>query len=219
MQPTPQQLANWNAAKNYFANQTSGKVERLILVAEIARDFQAWCDVHGVMFPTVFSAQDNIKVKEIVDTYNKILRAIDKVEQGVYGLNFVNDKIDVVAPFEMPQEEYQTDMVVGFGNPLIWLGAGALVIGGILAVAHLVRSFSETETSRLTSKIIDSAEEISEMSPELKTALAKLVSDNKDKLDKAGLLDKILGENSGFIIAGAIAAGILLFAYLQRRRD
>ena len=54
------------------------------------------------------------------------------------------------------------------------------------------------------------------MSPEMQAALAKLLEANRERLQEAGLLDQLLGGGSGAVIAGAIAIGIVIYAYTRR---
>lgn len=219
VEPNAQQLANWTAYSWAWDNKISKNVHKYILTAEIARDFQTWLDTHGVMFPTVWTSQDQTNANKIIDVFNRIDRANDKVEQGVYGLKFTEWKLDIIAPLDMPQEEYQSDIVTGFGlHPLIWVGViGAVVVGSIVATSHLLDSIAKNETAKTSTKIVESAKEIANMSPEMQAALARLIEANKEKLQQAGLLDKLLGGGSGLMIAGAIAIGVIIYAYTRSK--
>lgn len=218
MDPSEQQLAQWDSYSQLWEGTVRPHVQRAILMSEIARDFQAWLDLHGVMFPTVFSSADNTHIQKLVDAYNRIDRANGKTEAGTYGLKFTPGKIDIIAPVEMPLEEYQADMVTGFGfHPLLWVAAiGAVVVGAIFGTAHLIDTYAKSTTANTKQKIVESVKEISEMSPQMQAALAKLLEDNRDRLEEAGLLDQLLGTGSGALIAAAVGIGIVLFAYSRR---
>lgn len=170
------------------------------------------------MFPTIFSSADNTHIQKLVDAYNRVDRANGKVEAGTYGLKFDAGKMDIIAPVEMPLEEYQADMVTGFGvHPLIWVAAiGAVIVGAILGTAHLIDTYAKNTTANTKQKIVESVKEISELSPEMQAALAKLLEENRDRLEEAGLLDQLLGTGTGGMIAAAVAIGIVLYAYTRK---
>ena len=218
MEISEQQLAQWRAYADNWTNSVRPSVQKAILLGEIARDFQEWCDAHSIMFPTVFSSADNEKLIKLADVYNRIDRSNMKVENGTYGLKFTGGKMDIIAPIGMNPEEYQGDQVTGFGiGPLIWIAViGVVVIGGILATSYLVKQFANKTGKDTEKKIVESAKEISEMSPEMQAALAKLLEANRERLQEAGLLDQLLGGGSGAVIAGAIAIGIVIYAYTRR---
>ncbi len=217
MEITEQQLAKWNTFKSGWISRVRPAVQKTLLTAEVARDFQAWLDMHGVLFPTVFNQADSQKITDLIDKFNRCERAIAKVEEGVYGLKFYDGKIDIIAPTDMPAEEYSND-VVTFEGALIWVGViGVVVVSAIIATSLLIETIAGDERIRLAEKMLDAADEINDMSPEMQAAFKELVEENEEKLKEAGILDKLLGGGSGMLIAGAIAAGILLFAYLRRR--
>lgn len=219
MEISEQQLAQWRAYANNWENSVRPSVQKAILIGEIARDFQEWADAHGIMFPTIFNSADNEKLLKLADVYNRIDRSNMKVEGGTYGLKFEGGKIDIIAPISMNPEEYQSDQVTGFGiGPLIWIAViGVVIIGGILATSYLVEQFAKKTGKDTQKKIVESAKEISEMSPEMQAALAKLLEANRDRLQQAGLLDQLLGGGSGAMIAGAIAIGVIIYAYTRSK--
>ena len=204
---------------NQWNGSIKPKIDRLVLLGNLAQKFQNWADVHGIMFPTIFSQADGQKIAQIVDVYNRINRSILKVEGGTYGLKFTDGKIDIIAPIDMNPEEYQADIVQGFGyHPLLWVAViGVVVVGAIFATNELVGSMADNTTADTKKKIVDSAKEIAAMSPEMQAALMKLMEENREELEKAGLLDQLLGGGSGMMIAGAIAIGVILYAYTRSK--
>lgn len=218
MEINEQQYAQWLSYTKVWENRVRPKVRKAILYAEIARDFQRWLDVHGVLFPTVFTNEDNKRITELVDVYNRIDRANSKVEDGVYGLKFEGGIMDIIAPVHMHQEQYQEDRVTGFGvHPLIWVGViGAVIVGAVVAISALVKSISENTIVNTERKLVEAHKEIAELSPEMQNLYANMLDDKKEKLKEAGLLDKLLGSGSGGMIAAALAIGVILYAYSRR---
>ncbi len=220
--PTPQQIQEWKKYRNTWINQIRPAIKKMIVVGEIAQKFQQWAEAHGVLFVDIFNNADDLRISQLVDSYNRVDRAISKVDLGVYALRYNPDgRIDIVAPVGMNPEEYQEDVLGGFGAiiPIILIGliAGATIVSSIWAVSEYHKSTAKIESSKAVKKIVAGAKEISGMSPEMQAALASLFEKNKEKLKEAGLLDKLLGGGAGNIIAAAIAAGVLLVAYSHYR--
>jgi hypothetical protein len=221
--PTPQQIQDWKKYRTTWINQVRPAIKKMILVGEFAEEFQEWAEVHGVLFVDIFNNADDTRISQLVDTYNRVDRAISKVDLGVYALRYSPEgRIDIVAPLGMDPEEFQADMLSGFGAviPVIIVGliVAGTIVASIWAVSEYHKSTAKIESSNSIKKIVAGAKEIAAMSPEMQKALASLIEKNKEKLKEAGLLDQLLGGGAGKMIAIAIAAGVLLFAYSKRSK-
>lgn len=220
MEPSEQQLNEFLRFSQHWKSVVVPRIIRASQISDIAQIFQNWATAHGVLFVDIFSAQDKDRIIKLLLTMDKMDRCLNSVISGTYGLKFNEDKtVDIIAPLDMPLEEYQNDMITGFGvHPLIWVAVvGIVIVGSIWGVSAIIDATAKTAAIETEHKIIEGARQISEMSPEMQAALGKLIDQNRDKLEKAGLLDKLLGTGSGALIAGAIAAGLLLYAYMRSK--
>lgn len=217
MEPTPQQIAKWNAFVSRHENRTRKGVQRLIYAAELASKLQALLNDLNVQ-QTVFDNTDGAEVEAIVDIYNRLDRSISKVQLQTYGLRFTNGDIDIMAPPDTAHEEIMGDEIEGYGALFIIIGVGMIVVGLALKVSEHLESREKVENNKIKERIANLISSAPELADDIQAAIKQFSIDNEPLAKKAGLLDTLLGSGSGIALAIALGLGVVLFAFMKGRK-
>ena len=213
--PTPQQIAEWNRFTSHWKNKIRPSINQTLALCEFAAGMQIGLTELGEQ-TDVYTEEDNQKLQKLLSVYNRMDRAIGKVDLGIYGVQFVDNDIDIQAPLSMSSDEYTPDIVTGFEGIGVSIVIGALVVGGIWGISALMDSHDNMIKTMVKLKVLEKYKSVPGMIPQVTEWLNNYLGVNEEKAKEAGLWDQIKG-NLG-MIAAAIAAGILLFAYMKGKK-
>ena len=214
------QFSIWSKYLFNWENVVRPKIKRAKVLSEIAASLQNWVDLHGFLFLNIFSKEDRRIIDKLLDDYNRIDNSNSTVLDGVYGLKFEGSEIDIIAPLDMPSEEYIDDQITFGIGPLIWVGIlGVVIIGSLFGVSTIMSNRPAVIEAKMKRNLVAAHKEIMDSSPEIVALYSKLLDDNKEQLEEAGLLGDLLGVGSGKLIAAAIGIGVLLFAFMRGRKS
>lgn len=208
---TPAEILIWERFKRYYERELVPTIHSSKVVAEIANRAQQMLNKYG-MPGVVFSAESLARTQLILNRANIIGRYIQAVESGKYGINLVTGDIEIRAPLGMPAEEYQADLYPTLGiAPIIWvLSVGAILVGGILAVATALKFDAQKEREQNAKKLIDIDKQMSTAPADQRAAWIEFKKQNAAQANETGVFSKIFGGKFMGELGAGVAVGIAL---------
>jgi hypothetical protein len=202
---TPRQISKFLRAKRHIDGPVKKAVRRAITISNFAKKVQAWSDSNDQGFQ-IWNDQQDADIEHLRDAYNRLTRVMAKVEIGKYGVRFVGNDFDIMAPPNITDDELALDKWQGFGLVVTIIVIGALVVSAIWGTSEIVRHYSDTKKTETAARIAEIDREMALRSGQPVTSWKQLKEQNKPELKEAGLFDKIFGSGSAttmMIVAGA----------------
>lgn len=216
------EIEAWERFKAYYETILTPIVKRSKQAAEIAYQGQQTVNAQKIN-GFIFDSQSQAAIDSVLNRYNLIGRYVMAVESGRYFIRLQNSDIDILASPKMDAAEYQADLWPSFGiAPLIYvLAVGAVLVGGLWAVAKILESDAKKEEEANEARLIDADKE---MMKQPDAAVRQAWVDYRKTMQAAvtepGLLAKFFGTQAAGSIGGAVAAAVLLIGLglaFQRR--
>lgn len=215
-QATPQQVSKFLRAKRHIEGPVAKSVEKTIVLSNFAKKVQVFSDNHGLGFE-IWNDKQTDDIKKLTENFNRLSRVMAKVELGTYGVRFVGDDIDIMAPPNITDDELAIDRWQGFGLVLTVIVIGALVVSAIWGTSEIVRHYSDGKANDLKRRLIEINREMALKSDTPLIEWKKLLEQNKPELKEAGWFDKIFGSGSATMAILAVA-GVFLVSMLWRKK-
>jgi hypothetical protein len=215
-QATPRQVSKFLRAKRHIDGPVAKSVEKTIILSNFAKKVQVFSDNHDLGFE-IWNDKQTDDIKKLTDNYNRLSRVMSKVELGTYGVRFVGDDFDVMAPPNITDDELAIDRWQGFGLVLTVIVIGALVVGAIWGTSEIVKNYADGKATDLKGRLMEINREMALKSDTPLIDWKKLLEQNKPELKKAGWFDKIFGTGSATMAIMAVA-GVFLVSMLWRKK-
>ncbi len=213
---TPQQVSKFLRAKRHIDGPVKKAVRRAITITKFAKKVQNWSDTNSQGFQ-VWNAKQDEDIKHLIDAYNRLSRVMAKAEIGKYGVRFVGDDFDIMAPPNTPGDELALDKWQGFGLVLTILAVGALVVSAIWGTSEIVRHYSDGKETDLRARLSEIDREMALKSGQPVVSWKQLKEANKPELKEAGLFDKIFGGGSATTLM-MVAGAAIVISILWRKK-
>lgn len=219
-QATPMERSQWARWVEFYEGPLTRSVIAYHLAAGIAADTQTFLTGHGFTHPVVFTQQDELKVKSLLNAYNTVGRILIGVHSAKYGIRLEQGDIDVLAPPGMPKEDWQGDLYTLGAVPLIiWaVVVGVTLVGGLWAGSALMQSTADKEFIKYKKSILKADKAMMKKPPDVRRDWIKRRSDFEKEINKTkedtGLLVNIFGEKGGAAIA-AVAIGLIALVAMR----
>lgn len=219
-QATLMEHAEWSRWVKYFEGPVTKAVVSYYTAAGIAADTQTFLNRHKLSLPTgpIFTIDEETRVKSLLNAYNTIGRIVTGVHSAKYGIRLANGDLDVLAPPDMPKEEYESDLYTLAAVPLIiWaVVAGAVLVGGLWAGSSMMKSSAEKEFQKYKRDILKADRHMMKQPPEIRSDWMRRRKDFEGQIEKAkqetGFIVDIFGSKGGAWITAAVIALLALGA-------
>ena len=209
---TPEELAKWSSFVAYFGTRVRPEVNQAVSISELAADAHVFAANLGLGI-TVFTQAQYAEIQKLIDVYNRLDRSNMAVEIGRYGLSFKQADIDILVPESTPAEEYEQDVITGFGiTPIIWVAVvGVLVVAGVWPVSKFLEAKAKKTKADAARDLIAADKEIAKLPEDVRDAWSEFKEQNKEKIEQVGLLDQLFGSGFGSTIAMFFGVGLLIY--------
>jgi len=209
---TPLEVAAWDEYKSYYDRVLAPAVLRAKTAAEIANEAQRVVDKHNIK-GLVFDSADMARIGNLLNRANILGRYISAVEAGKYGIRLSNGDIDIMAPSDMPADEYAADLYpAGLGIAvIIWVIVAGVLIGGALwLVSKILKDQANKIQKENEQRLIAADIEMMKQPDPARRDWIDMKKATKPAAKEAGILAKFFGSD----ISSAIGIGLLVFAGL-----
>lgn len=219
-QATPMERSQWARWVEFYEGPLTRSVIAYHLAAGIAADTQTFLTGHGFTRPVVFTQQDELKVKSLLNSYNTIGRILIGVHSAKYGIRLSQGDLDVLAPPDMPKEEYIDDLHTMGGVPLIiWaIVVGATLVSGLWAGSEMMKVTADREFTKYKQAVLKADKEMMKKPPDVRKDWIQRRKDFEKEIgrtkEKTGLLVDIFGTKYGGAIAG-VAIGLVVLVAMR----
>lgn len=221
-QATPLERSQWERWVNFYEGPVTEAIVKFHTAATIAGDTQTFLDRHGLLLPTgpVFTAEDAQKVQGTLNIYNALGRILTGVHSWKYGIRIAQGDIDVLAPPDMPLEEWQADRIALGAVPLIIyaIAVGGLLVAGLWAGSEMMKSAAEKDYTKYKTDILKADKAIMKAAPDVRQDWIRRRKDfeqiEQTTKEKTGIITDIFGPKMGAALA-AVAAGLLVLFALR----
>lgn len=217
---TPMERAQWAKWVKFYEGLVTGSVVRSHLAATIAGETQNFLDSHGFQLPTgpIITKTEADETRELLRIYNTVGRVLTGVHSGKYGMKLFQGDIDVLAPPDMPPEEWKGDQLGVLPIVIYAVIIGATLVGGLWAGSDLMKAKADLEYTKYKTKILEADKAMMAKPPDVRRDwmqrrkdFAKMEEKTKEE---TGILTNIFGSKGG---AWITAAGIALLALVAMR--
>lgn len=212
--------AQWVRWVNFYEGPITKSIISYHLASGIAADTQSFLSNRGLTTPVVFTADDEKRVQSTLKTYNTIGRLLVGVHAAKYGIRLTSGDIDILAPKELPEDEWAGD-VLGLGAvPLvIWaLAAGAVLVAGLWAGSAMMKSSADRDFIKYKKAVLQADKQMMKQAPDVRRDWAQRRKDFEKEINKTeqktGVLVDIFGAKGG---AALVAAAVVLLALFASR--
>lgn len=225
-QATPMERGQWARWVEFYEGPLTRSVIAYHLAAGIAADTQTFLTGHGFARPVVFTQTDELKVKSLLNSYNTIGRILVGVHSAKYGIRLTQGDLDVLAPPDMPREEYIDDLHTMGAIPLIiWaLATGAILVAGLWAGSSMMKVTADREFVKYKKAVLEADKQMMKQPPDVRKDWISRRKDFEKEINKTkettGLMVDIFGTKGGAAIA-AVAIGLVVLVAMRlfpRRR-
>lgn len=209
------QWARWAA---FYEGPVTQSIVALQTSAGIAADTQTFLHNHNIILPTgpVFTEQDAQRTAGALKIYNTVGRIMIGVNSAKYGIRLSGGDIDILAPPDMPPEEWQGDRLGAIPLIIYALAVGGVLVAGLWAGSEMMKASADKDATKYKKAILQADKEIMKAAPDVRADWMRRRKDfesqiNKTK-DETGILVDIFGQRGGALIAIAAVALIALIA-------
>ncbi len=208
----------WAKWVDYFDGPVTKAVVSYYTAAGIAADTQTFTDSYRLPIPPVFTSDDEARVRGLLSAYNTVGRLLTGVHSAKYGIRLTQGDVDILAPPDMPAEDWQVDLYTLGAIPLIIyaLAAGAVLISGLWAASSMMESSAQKDFTRYQRAILKADKEIMRQPPDVRRDWIKRRGDFERQVNKVqqetGFLVDIFGAKGGTWITIAVVALLALGA-------
>jgi len=208
----------WSKWLAFYEGPVTKAVVHAHTAAKIAGQIQDFLDSKGLTLPTgpVITQEEADKTRSVFTIYNTIGRIMVGVHSGKYGIRIFQGDIDVLAPPDMPKEEYQADQL-GAIPLIVWaIVAGGLLVSGLWAGSEMMKANADLEYTKYKNAILKADKAIMKQPPDVRNDWIQrrqnFEAQTEQVKEKTGILVDIFGSKGSAWITAASIALLALFA-------
>lgn len=216
-QATPMERAQWERWANFYESGVTEAIVKLQTAASFAADTQTFLTSHGLTLSTgpVFTLEDSAATQNELRVYNALGRILLGVHAWKYAIRLSAGDLDVLAPPDMPPEQWQGDRLGAVPLIIYAIAVGGLLVAGLWAGSEMLKSSAEKDYTRYKKSILEADKAIMKQPAEVRDDWIRRRKDfekiEQETKDKTGVLTDIFGARGGALIAAVVAGLILLF--------
>lgn len=219
--------AQWSKWVDFYEQKVTRSIVAVQLAAGFAADTQTFLDRRGLNLSIgpVFTQDDLERTQTLLNVYNTLGRLMTGVNSSKYGIRLAQGDIDILAPPDMPVEEYRQDKLEAFGAiPLIIYAivVGATLVGGLWATSNIIKSQADRDFTKYKNNLIQADKEMMQKAPDVRAAWIQHRKEmerqeNESKKTTGWLIDIFGSKIGGGIAAGALVLiGLLALRFIPR---
>jgi hypothetical protein len=217
-QATPMERAQWQRWVGFYEGSVTKSIVRFHTAATIAGNTQSFLDRHNIALPQgpVFTDDDAKRTQGTLNVYNTIGRILTRVHAWKYGIRIAQGDIDVLAPPDMPPEEWKADQLGAVPIIIYAIAVGGLLVAGLWAGSEMMKASSDKDYTRYKKSILDADKAIMKQPAPVRSDWIRRRKDfekiEQDTQAKTGILTDIFGAKGAGMLAIAVTGLLVLFA-------
>ena len=217
-QATPMERAQWERWVNFYEKPVTEAIVKLQTAAVIAADTQTFLTARKLTLSTgpVFTVEDSEATQNALRVYNTIGRIVLGVHSWKYGIRLAQGDLDVLAPPDMPEEQWQGDRLGAIPLIIYAIAVGGLVVAGLWAGSEMLKSSAEKDYTHYKKSILQADKAIMKQPAEVRADWIRRRKDfekiEQETKETTGVLTEIFGAKGGAMIAAAVAVVVALIA-------